>query len=487
MTFDEYYGKWLEDHAYNHGKIVKGWLKISYHTCRCIFLPLKFTPLRIDFLSLALSLLIVVIFSFFPYLNATGLFLSAFLIIFLIITIAMMDNIDGALARLKNTKSPKGSYQDLIFDRINDGIILIAPIFSGYTEMSSVLFLLFSVSLFENLRSIHISAGIPIFSTVAERHARIVFQVGYIIISSCGFYLISLGYSVQITVGGKPIHFWPNLDILYICLGLMSIIGTLQIAFKIGKIQKPPLKLSHDDISIVNTTEDGLTIRNNGINKKQFEEGFNFIVSSMFLHQYNLLFKRLSYFQAKTLNRILKKPKNLFIAALITNFICFIVLFIKITLNSFNHLIEISCIVFLLVYFFILSLNSRKMLYYSNYNKQFSIRALIFFQVLDLITQITLLSIFALTISNNIVQIFVTFCLVVLLSHTINIINQRRRVREKKGYFSDYLLNAVNLFLLLFGFFFSFSTIINFYYFMAWTIFLTFTLINHIYNANSSL
>ena len=193
MNFDEYYDKWLEDHAYSDSRLVKGWLKISFYTCKHVFLPLKFTPLRIDFLSLALSLLIAVIFSLFPYLDEYGLMISGILIIFLMISIGMMDNLDGILARLTNKKSPRGAYQDLIFDRINDGIILISPIFSCYTQISSILFLLFTVFIFENLRSIHISAGIPIFSTVSERHARLVFQIGYIAISSCGFYLTSLG------------------------------------------------------------------------------------------------------------------------------------------------------------------------------------------------------------------------------------------------------------------------------------------------------
>ncbi len=185
MNFDEYYDKWLEDHAYNDSSIVKGWLKISYYTCTHVFLPLKFTPLGIDFLSLALSLLIAVIFSLFPFLDEFGLLISGILISFLMISIGMMDNLDGILARLSNKKSPRGSYQDLIFDRINDGIILISPIFSQFTQISSILFLLFSVFIFENLRSIHISVGIPIFSTLSERHARLVFQIGYIVISYC--------------------------------------------------------------------------------------------------------------------------------------------------------------------------------------------------------------------------------------------------------------------------------------------------------------
>ncbi|MFW9990144.1 MAG: CDP-alcohol phosphatidyltransferase family protein, partial [Candidatus Odinarchaeota archaeon] len=240
MNFDEYYNKWLEDHAYNDNSIVKGWLKISYGTCKHVFLPLKFTPLRIDFLSLALSLLIAAIFSLFPYLDKLGLFLSGIIIIFLIISVGMMDNLDGILARLTNKKSPRGSYQDLIFDRINDGIIIISPIFSHYTQISSILFLLFTVFTFENLRSIHISLGIPIFSTLSERHARLVFQIGYIAISSCGFYLTFLGYTPQIQIFGKNLYFWPSLDILYICLGFISIIGIVQLILRISKTKISP-------------------------------------------------------------------------------------------------------------------------------------------------------------------------------------------------------------------------------------------------------
>ena len=105
MNFDEYYDKWLEDHAYSDSRIVKEWLKISFYTCKHVFLPLKFTPLRIDFLSLTLSLLIAVIFSLFPYLDEFGLMISGILIIILMISIGMMDNLDGILARLTNKKS----------------------------------------------------------------------------------------------------------------------------------------------------------------------------------------------------------------------------------------------------------------------------------------------------------------------------------------------------------------------------------------------
>ncbi|MHA2269837.1 MAG: hypothetical protein ACXAB8_18740 [Promethearchaeota archaeon] len=89
MNFNEYYDKWLEEHAYNDSSVVKGWLKISFYTCKHVFLPLKFTPLGIDFLSLALSLLITVIFSLFPYLDEIGLLISGILIILLMISIGM--------------------------------------------------------------------------------------------------------------------------------------------------------------------------------------------------------------------------------------------------------------------------------------------------------------------------------------------------------------------------------------------------------------
>ena len=106
----------------------------------------------------------------------------------------------------------------------------------------------YTVFIFENLRSIHISVGIPIFSTLSERHARLVFQIGYIGICSCGFYLTFLGYIPQIQIFGKNIYFWPNLDILYICLGFTSIIGIVQLMLKISKTKISPLKLSNNKI-----------------------------------------------------------------------------------------------------------------------------------------------------------------------------------------------------------------------------------------------
>ncbi len=472
MNFNEYYSKWLEDHAYPNSKIVRGWLKISYYTCTRIFLPLKFTPLKIDFLSLALSLLILVLFSIFPYLDATGLFLGAFLIVFFIITIAMMDNIDGALARLTNKKTPKGSYQDLIFDRTIDGIILIGPIFSGYTNMSSVLFLLLAVYLFENLRSIHISAGISIFSTVAERHARIVFQVGYIVISSCGFYLVSLGYVSPILIGGRIINFWPNLDILYLCLGLISIIGILQLLIKIGKTE---------------TAEIEFTLQNKEIIRIDFEETFNYFVIKMFLYEYRINIKRLSYFQGNTLHRIFKKPKNFFIATFIVKCSFFLLLFIKINSKSLNPLIDLSFIISLLLFFLIFFFNLKKFLNYSIYRKSLSVHHFISFNFSELITETLLLIYFALNASNNNIQIFVIFCLIVQLCHSVNIINRRRKVNEKKAYFSHVLINSINLFSLLFGVFFNFSFIVIFYCLICWTIFLSFFLIINIYNANRSL
>ena len=374
MNFDEYYDKWLEDHAYNDSSIVKGWLKISYYICKHVFLPLKFTPLGIDFLSLALSLLIAVNFSLFPYLDELGLLISGILIIFLMISIGMMDNLDGILARLTNKKSPRGAYQDLIFDRINDGIILISPIFSHYTQISSILFLLFTVFIFENLRSIHISVGIPIFSTISERHARLVFQIGYIGISSCGFYLTFLGYTPQIQIFGKNIYFWPNLDILYICLGFISIIGIIQLMLKISKTKISPFKLSNNKMSIANNGDykpNEFVALYEETSREEFEEVFKRVVSATYLNEYKI--KRLGYFQGKSLNRIIKNSKMLFLISLITDFMFFLILLLKLKLKSLNFIIETLFIVFIIAYFLFFMGHLKRLLNYSAYRRYLSI------------------------------------------------------------------------------------------------------------------
>ena len=470
MTFNEYYDKWLEDHAYSDSAIVKGWLKLSYFICTRIFLPLKFTPLKIDFLSLAFSILIIVIFSFFPYLDNVGLLISGFMIIVLLLSIGMMDNIDGIIARLTNKNSQKGSYQDLIFDRVNDGIIIIAPIFSNYTKISIILFLLFTVFIFENLRSIHISAGIPIFSTVAERHARLIFQIGYIGISSCGYYIISLGYNVQISIGGKNIYFWPNLDILYICLGLISIIGIVQLTLKILKTKMSPIKLSNN--------------KKKGNKINEFEEAYKNLISVMYLYEYKNYVKKLGYFQGKKLNRMIKNPMNLFLTILITHFILFFVFIIKFNLKSLDF-INLHFNMIFLIYFLLFMGNLKKILYYSSYRGNLSTHHLIFFHLLDLITEVLLLSILSLYIPKNIFQIFVVFCLIVQLCHSANILNQRRKVIQEKAYFSHTYFNFIMLFSLV-GIFFNLF-IQSLYFWIAFTFLLLILLIKKIYQTNSLL
>jgi len=488
MNFEEYYNKWLEDHAYNDNSIIKGWLKISYYTCKNVFLPLKFTPLRIDFLSLALSLLIAVIFSLFPYLEEIGLFFSGILIIFLMISIGMMDNLDGILARLTNKKSPRGSYQDLIFDRINDGIIIISPIFSHCTQISSILFLLFTVFIFENLRSMHISLGIPIFSTLSERHARLVFQIGYIGISSCGFYLTSLGYTPQIQIFGKYLYFWPNLDILYICLGFISIIGIVQLILKITKTKISPLKLSNNKNSIANNGEykqnEFVTLYEE-TSREEFEEVFKNLVSATYLNEYKYKIKLLGYFQGKSLNRIIKKSKTLFLISLIIELMFFLILLLKLKLKSLNLIIETLFIVFIITYFLFFMEHSKRLLFYSAYKRYLSINYLIFFQLLDLITEVLLLNILAFTISNNATQIFVILCLIVQLCHVTNILNQRRKVIKSKTSFSRTFFIIINL-LALIGIFFNFFNQ-EIYFLSGSTLLLSFFLIRNIYKTNSLL
>jgi len=488
MNFDEYYDKWLEDHAYNDSRIVKGWLKISYYICKHVFLPLKFTPLGIDFLSLALSILIAVIFSLFPYLDEIGLLISGILISFLMISIGMMDNLDGILARLTNKKSPKGSYQDLIFDRLNDGIILISPIFSQLTQISSILFLLFAVFIFENLRSIHVSVGIPIFSTLSERHARLVFQIGYTMISSCGFYLIFLGYIPQIQILGKNIYFWPNLDILYICLGFISIIGIVQLMVKISKTKISPLKLSNNKSSIPNNVEYKLNKYGaiyEETSREEFDEVFKNLVSATYLHEYKYVIKRLGYFQGKSLNRMIKNPKMLFLISLITDFIFFLILLLKLRLKSLNFVIETLFLVFLIAYFLFFMGHLKRLLYYSAYKRNLSIYYLIFYQLLDLITEVLLLSILAFTISNNTSQIYVILCLIIQLCHVANKLNQRRKVIKSKTYLSRTFFIIINLIALL-GIIFNFF-IQEIYFLSGLTLLLSFFLIRNIYITNSLL
>jgi len=367
MNFDDYYNKWLEDHAYKDSNAVKGWLKISYYTCKYVFLPINFTPLKIDFLSVALSLLVAVIFSLFPYFNVFGLLVSGLSISFLLIVIGMMDNLDGIIARLTNKKSPRGSYQDLLFDRINDGIIIISPLFSHHTQLSSILFLLFTVFLFENLRSLHISVGIPIFSTVSERHARLIFQIGYIFISSCGFYLTSIGFTPQIQFFGKILYFWPNLDILYICLGFISIIGIIQLMFKIAKTKLSPLKISIHKKSLVNISERELNeiIKpHEEINRKEFQELYTSLISATYLYEYKYYMKRLGYIQGKTVNRIIKNPKILFLVSLITEFVFFFLILLKLNLKSSNLIGEILSCFFLFSFFFFIVGNLNRFLYH---------------------------------------------------------------------------------------------------------------------------
>ncbi|MHA2197161.1 MAG: hypothetical protein ACXABO_16370 [Promethearchaeota archaeon] len=404
------------------------------------------------------------------------------------ISIGMMDNLDGILARLTNKKGPRGSYQDLIFDRINDGIILISPIFSHYTQISSILFLLFTVFIFENLRSIHISVEIPIFSTLSERHARLVFQIGYIIISSCGFYLTFLGYTPQAQIFGKNIYFWPNLDILYICLGFISIIGIVQLMLKISKTKISPLQLSNNKISIANSGEyklnESITLYEE-TSREEFEEAFNNLVSATYLNEFKYNIKRLGYIQGKSLNRIIKNSKTLFLISLITDFMFFLILLLKLNLKPLNFIIETLLNVFIITYFLFFMGHLKRLLYYSAYKRYLSIPYLIFFHLLDLITEILLLSILAFSVPSNTSQIYVILCLIVQLCHIVNQLNQRRKVVKSKTYLSRTFFIIINLTALL-GILFNFF-IQELYFLSAFTLLLSFFLFRNIYKTNSLL
>ncbi|MFX1238304.1 MAG: CDP-alcohol phosphatidyltransferase family protein [Promethearchaeota archaeon] len=489
MNFDEYYDKWLEDHAYGNSSVVKGWLKISFFICKHVFLPLKFTPLVIDFLSLSFSLLIAVIFSLFPYLDDFGLFISGFLIIGLLLSIGMMDNLDGMIARLTNKKSPRGSYQDLIFDRVIDGIIIISPVFSTYTKISSILFLLFVVFVFENLRSIHISARIPMFSTLAERHARLVFHIGYIGICCCGFYLVSLGHVPQVLIFEKAIHFWPNLDILYICLGLISLVAIVQLVLKIAKTKMLPLKLSPNEKSTVLNDEkeiNEIDALNGETSREEFEEAYNNLISATYLHEYRIKMKRLGYFQGKKMNFITKNPNYLFLIVLASDFIFFLLLILKLDLEPLIFEVDMLYNVLIVVYFLLIMGNLKKILYYSGYKKSLSIHGLILFHLSDLVIEVLLLSILSFAVLNDyITQIYVIFCLIVQLCYTANILNQRRKVFEAKAYLSRIFYDIINLFSLL-GILFK-VFVQNIYCLVGFILLLLFALIYKIYMTNSSL
>ncbi|GAG69837.1 unnamed protein product, partial [marine sediment metagenome] len=265
----------------------------------------------------------------------------------------------------------------------------------------------------------------------------LVFQIGYIGVSSCGFYLTFLGYTPQIQIFGKNIYFWPNLDILYICLGFISIIGIVQLMLKISKTKISPLKLSNNKNSIANNGEYKL---NESValyeetSREEFEEAFKNLVSATYLNEYKYKIKRLGYFQGKSLNRIIKNSKMLFLISLIIDFMFFLILLLKLKLKSLNLIIETLSIVFIIAYFLFFMGHLKRLLYYSAYKRYLSIYYLIFFHLLDLITEVLLLSILAFTISNNTSQIYVILCLIVQLCHVANKLNQRRKVIQSNTY-----------------------------------------------------
>jgi hypothetical protein len=257
---------------------------------------------------------------------------------------------------------------------------------------------------------------------------------------------------------------------------------------KIPKKKFSPLKISIDKKSVANNGKNELIEINKPheeISRKGFQEGFNIIITATYLYENKYYIKRLGYFQGKTLNRIIKNPKIVFLISLIADIMFFFMLLLHFNFKSLNLIIETSFNVIIIVYFLFFMGHLPKLLFYSAYKRDLSIHYLIFFQLLDLITEVLLLSILAFSIPNNTSQIYVILCLIVQLCHATNVLNQRRKIIEPKTYLSRTFFIIINMFALI-GILYNYF-IQNIYFLIGSALFLSFFLIRNVYRTNTLL
>jgi len=200
MDLDEFIIDWLLDHGQGHEmekqfKRVKSeptgklYMPITYKGAR-FFMKLRATPNKISLINLILSFYIF-------YTSVMGskghslnlfteqpIFGSLFIITSLLVLGAgIIDGIDGAIARLSNTKSKSGAWFDNVIDRISDILMLVGLIpgniliLQNYgLDFSWVVWTnILLIHLYEYMRARHEGLGLhQVRPYIAERPMRVI-------------------------------------------------------------------------------------------------------------------------------------------------------------------------------------------------------------------------------------------------------------------------------------------------------------------------
>lgn len=183
MTLDDFIKDWLRDHGQAH-KLEKQFAQMKKDPSGKLFMPVTYrgakicirlglTPNKVSFINLIFSFFIlwgVVMASIGHNLNIfteQPLFGSWFFALgFLVIITGTVDGIDGAIARLLNTKSKSGAWLDNVIDRVSDILMIVCVIPTNLLLVNGLDFNwlawtnIFLVLIYEYMRAKHEGLGL---------------------------------------------------------------------------------------------------------------------------------------------------------------------------------------------------------------------------------------------------------------------------------------------------------------------------------------
>ncbi|MHA1129611.1 MAG: CDP-alcohol phosphatidyltransferase family protein [Candidatus Helarchaeota archaeon] len=230
QTFKEYINSWSEAHGgstLSSRNVYYYWLRIAYWVAVKLD-HLGCTANQASYLGVLFAGLTIPVYLFWiPLVQASGnVILPGILVFILVIICGLMDNIDGALARMQCKKTKTGASHDLIADRLGDILLIIGPIIAGMAHIAIGLTALFSITLYELYRSFHMSIGVKMIKSLVERQWRITIQAIYIAFFSFAIVLwAGLGISVEpLTQSSENILNFNNMFFLLSGLSITSLI-----------------------------------------------------------------------------------------------------------------------------------------------------------------------------------------------------------------------------------------------------------------------
>jgi phosphatidylglycerophosphate synthase len=204
QSFKEYFDKWSQAHGdstLSSRHIYYYWLRLAYYIAKKLD-KIGITANQASYLGVFFAALTIPVYLF--WVPMTQIFntavISGIILTIFIIFCGLMDNVDGALARMQESENRAGEVHDLIADRLSDIFLIIGPLIAGLASLPIGLMALFSIILFEVYRSFHISIGIEMVKSLVERQWRIFLQAIYV-----SFFSIAISFWNWIGVKIEPI------------------------------------------------------------------------------------------------------------------------------------------------------------------------------------------------------------------------------------------------------------------------------------------